>query len=183
MLFKTKNFQYSKLCLSNIYLNKVKTLNSSLFSFSQIIKLTINRGLGSSSFNKKLVNLSIEEFRAITGQHPKFIYAKKSIASFKLREKILIGLMVTLRKERMYSFLDRFIHLAVPQIQDFKGFSFRHFDSFGNYNFGIHDQGIFSEIPYEHIISQFGFNFTIVFLNKNKEKNILLLKNLGFPLQ
>jgi large subunit ribosomal protein L5 len=176
MLLKTQNFK-------SVNVRLVKKLNQSFFSFSKILKININRGLGSSSLNKNLVNASIEEFRTITGQHPKFIYAKKSIAGFKVREKILIGLMVTLRGERMYSFLDRFIHLAVPQIQDFKGFSSLCFDVFGNYNFGITDQVIFSEIPYERIKVQFGFNFTIVFLSNNIEKNIFVLKQLGFPLQ
>lgn len=181
MLLKTQNFKSVNYSFFKLLISKFKKSDSLIFHVSKLIHITINRGLGKFSENKAIHKLSINEFRLISGQQPKVIYSKKSIAGFKLREKSLIGLKVTLRKERMYSFLDRLINLALPQISDFKGLLCTNFDSFGNYNFGILDQSIFPEIVSETIPEQLGFNVTFVFYVKNKKHNLTILKTLGFP--
>lgn len=181
MIQITKNFKYSQhysLSLSQLKLTEKNNYSS---NFSKIIKIQINRGLGKFVDNKTIIKSSINEFRLITGQQPKLIYAKKSIAGFKLREKMVIGLTLTLRAEHMYSFFERLLDIALPQIPNFKGFSLQNFDTFGNYNFGISDQSIFPEIPYTLITKQLGFNITIVFLKKNKNINLSLLKKFNFP--
>lgn len=181
MLFKTKNYFYNTIFSTNLLKFNVKKDKYTSLQLSKILKITINRGLGKFYDNKLLSDQSIKEFRLITGQHPKLVYSKKAISGFKLREKVLIGLTVTLRKTFMYSFLDRLIHIALPQIPNFAGYSISNFDNFGNYNFGIKDQSIFPEIPYEDITQQLGFNVTIVFKQPQKALNLLTLKTLGFP--
>lgn len=181
MLLPTKNFYYFDYSVLNLLKFNLQIAKKDISNRSNLIQININRGLGKFSEHTNIHQQSIEEFRLIFGQHPKLIYAKKSIAGFKLRENVLIGLKVTLRKERMYSFLDKLIHLALPQISDFKGLSKTNFDSFGNYNFGITDQSIFPEIDYNKITEQLGFNITFVFLKKNNETNLALLNSFGFP--
>lgn len=181
MLFKTKNLKYSKYQSIPVSKCKLNKLNKNSINFSKIRKIIINRGLGNFAENKTVINSSINEFQLITGQKPNLIYAKKSIAGFKIRETMLIGLTSTLRTKRMYSFLDRLINLVLPQIPDFKGFPLTNFDLFGNYNFGIKDQSIFPEIDYENLNKQLGLNVTIVFVSKKKTININLLKAFDFP--
>jgi large subunit ribosomal protein L5 len=147
----------------------------------KIKKISINRGLGNLAQNKLILKQSINEFCLITGQYPRYTYAKNSISGFKIREKMLLGLTTTLRKERMYSFLTRLIHLALPQLRDFKGFSINQFDIFGNYHFGIENQLIFPELNTEDIHYFLGFNVSIITSTKNLDENINLLKNLEFP--
>jgi large subunit ribosomal protein L5 len=152
-------------------------------SVAKIQKIIINRGLGNLAQNKLILKKSIKEFCLITGQFPRRTYAKKSIYSFKIREKMIIGLKTTLRKQRMYSFLTRLIHLALPQFRDFKGFSKKQFDSVGNYHFGIENQLIFPELNDEDINLLLGFNISIVTSTKNLNESIQLLQNLNFPFE
>jgi large subunit ribosomal protein L5 len=147
----------------------------------KIEKIKINRGLGELAQNKKIFDKSIEEFRLITGQQPVVTKAKKSVAAFKVREEMALGLTVTLRNEKMYSFLDRFINLALPRIRDFQGLSLKKFDRNGNYNIGITDQLIFPEIDYEQVDQSLGFNITIVTNTNNQTESQALLDKIGIP--
>lgn len=149
--------------------------------FPTLKKIQINRGLGIAGQNTKVLKKSIQEFRLITGQQPIITKAKKSIAGFKVREDMDIGLTVTLRRSRMYSFLDRLINLALPRIRDFQGLDKKKFDKNGNYTFGISDQLIFPEIDFENVDQTFGFNVTIVTSAKSPKEGLALLKKIGFP--
>jgi len=146
-------------------------------------KININRCLGLSAQNPNLLNTSIEEFRLITGQQPIVTKAKKSIAGFKLREDITLGLTVTLRDKQMYYFLERFINLTLPRIRDFQGLSTLNFDQYGNYNMGLKDQLIFPELEYDNVNQLLGFNITLVTTAKTKDESLALLRELTFPLQ
>ena len=146
-------------------------------------KIKINRCLGLSAQNPNLLNTSIEEFRLITGQQPIVTKAKKSIAGFKLREDITLGLTVTLRDKQMYYFLERFINLTLPRIRDFQGLSTLNFDQYGNYNMGLKDQLIFPELEYDNVNQLLGFNITLVTTAKTKDESLALLRELTFPLQ
>jgi large subunit ribosomal protein L5 len=147
----------------------------------KLIKIQINRGLGIDAQNTTILKKSVEEFKMITGQHPIVTKAKKSIATFKVRETMNLGITVTLRKEKMYSFLEKLIHLVLPRIRDFRGLSSRGFDRNGNFNFGLRDQLVFPEISYDMIDQTRGLNITIVTSAKNKEQGCALLKEFGFP--
>lgn len=164
-------------------INKTYNNKNNKFYKPKILKISLNRGLGNLAQNKKLLEMSINEFRLITGQQPSFTYAKKAISGFKLRKQTLIGMKVTLRNEKMISFYNRLIHLVLPQIRDFKGFSFSQFDKFGNYNFGLSTQYIFPEINYELITKQLGLNISIITATTDLNENILLLKQLNFPFE
>lgn len=145
----------------------------------KIEKIQINRGLGVSAQNTKILKKSVDEFRSITGQQPVITKAKKSIAGFKLREEMELGVTITLRRDRMYSFLDRLINLALPRIRDFQGLDPKKFDKYGNYTFGILDQLIFPEIEYESVDKTLGFNVTIVTSAKNAKEGLALLTKMG----
>ena len=147
----------------------------------KIEKIQINRGLGVSAQNTKILKKSVDEFRSITGQQPVITKAKKSIAGFKLREEMELGVTITLRRDRMYSFLDRLINLALPRIRDFQGLDPKKFDKYGNYTFGILDQLIFPEIEYESVDKTLGFNVTIVTSAKNAKEGLALLTKMGLP--
>jgi large subunit ribosomal protein L5 len=147
----------------------------------KIEKIQINRGLGIAAQNTKVLKKSIEEFRLITGQQPTITKAKKSIAGFKVREEMELGITVTLRRTKMYSFLDRLINLALPRIRDFQGLDPKKFDKNGNYTFGITDQLIFPEIDFESVDQTLGFNVTIVTSAKNATEGLALLKKMGLP--
>jgi large subunit ribosomal protein L5 len=146
-------------------------------------KININRCLGLSAQNPNLLNASVEEFRLITGQQPIVTKARKSIAGFKLREGIPLGLTVTLRDKQMYYFLERFINLTLPRIRDFQGLSTLNFDQYGNYNMGLKDQLIFPELEYDNINQLLGFNISVVTTAKTKDESLALLRELTFPLQ
>jgi large subunit ribosomal protein L5 len=148
----------------------------------KLIKIQINRGLGIDAQNTTILKKSVEEFRSITGQQPIITNAKKSIATFKVRENMNLGVTVTLRKQKMYSFLEKLIHLVLPRIRDFRGLSSQGFDRDGNFNFGLRDQLVFPEITYDMIDQTRGINITIVTSAKNKEQGSALLKEFGFPL-
>ena len=147
----------------------------------KVEKIKINRGLGLGAQNTKMLQKSIEEFRLITGQQPVVTKAKNSIAGFKIREEMELGLTVTLRREKMYSFLERLINLALPRIRDFQGLDPRQFDKNGNYNFGLQDQLIFPEIEYDQVDQMLGLNISIVTSTNDQKTSVLLLEKLGLP--
>ncbi len=144
-------------------------------------KITINMGMGEAISNSKVLDNAIEELKTITGQQPVVTKAKKSIASFKLREGMRIGTMVTLRGERMYEFLDRLISVALPRVRDFRGISPKSFDGRGNYTLGIKEQLIFPEIDFNNVDKTRGMNISIVTTAENDEQGRSLLKLMGMP--
>lgn len=144
-------------------------------------RIVVNMGLGEAVQNAKLIESATEELTAITGRKPVVTRAKKSIATFKLREGMPIGVMVTLRGEQMYDFLDRLISVALPRTRDFKGVSPKAFDGRGNYTLGIREQIIFPEINYDKIDRIKGMNVTFVTTAETDEEGRALLKSLGMP--
>ena len=147
----------------------------------KIEKVVINMGVGVAIQNAKLLDTASEELSTISGQKPVITRAKKSIASFKLREGQAIGTMVTLRGDKMYEFLDRLINIALPRVRDFRGVPTRSFDGRGNYTLGIRDHVIFPEIDPGKIDKSKGMNITIVTTAKNDEQARFLLKEMGMP--
>jgi len=147
----------------------------------KITKITINRGLGDASKNSKALESSIREIATITGQQPVVTKAKKSVAGFKIRDGMPVGLMVTLRKKMMYSFLERFVNLSLPRIRDFRGVSIKHFDGRGNYNLGIKEQIIFPEIEFDRVDQIRGMDISITTTAKTQQEGIALLKAMGMP--
>jgi large subunit ribosomal protein L5 len=144
-------------------------------------KIVINMGMGEAIANSKVLDTAADELRAIAGQKPVVTKAKKSIASFKLRQGMPIGTMVTLRGDRMYEFLDRLITIALPRVRDFRGVSPRAFDGRGNYTLGIREQLIFPEIDFNKVDKTRGMNISIVTTARNDEQARALLKSLGMP--
>jgi len=144
-------------------------------------RIVVNMGLGEAVQNAKLIESATDELMAISGRKPVVTRAKKSIASFKLREGMPIGVMVTLRREQMYDFLDRLVSLALPRTRDFKGISPKAFDGRGNYTLGIREQIIFPEINYDKIERIKGMNVTFVTTAETDEQGRALLKSLGMP--
>lgn len=149
----------------------------------KVSKIIINRGLGEASQNAKALESSINELSTITGQKPVVTRAKKAIAGFKLRKGMPVGVMVTLRGERMYSFLERLINLALPRIRDFRGISPKSFDGRGNYSLGVREQLIFPEIDYDTIDQIRGMDISIVTTANNDEEGRALLTEMGMPFQ
>jgi large subunit ribosomal protein L5 len=144
-------------------------------------KITINVGLGEATQNIKALDSTVTEITAIAGQKPVITRAKKAIANFKLREGVPIGCMVTLRRDRMYEFLDRLIHVALPRVRDFKGVSDRSFDGRGNYSMGLREQIIFPEINPDKVEKARGMTVTITTTAKTDPEGRALLKHLGMP--
>lgn len=147
----------------------------------KIEKVVLNMGMGEAIANSKILDAAVDELGQITGQKPVVTRAKKSIASFKLREGMPIGAMVTLRGEKMYEFLDRLINVALPRVRDFRGVPTRAFDGRGNYTLGIRDHLIFPEIDLTKVDKAKGMNITIVTTAKNDEQARFLLRELGMP--
>ena len=147
----------------------------------KIEKIVLNMGMGEAIANMKVLDNAVEELTTIAGQKPVITRAKKSIASFKLREGVPIGTMVTLRGEKMYEFLDRLISIALPRVRDFRGVPTRSFDGRGNYTIGIRDHVIFPEIDVAKVDKSKGMNITIVTSAKNDEQARFLLRELGMP--
>jgi large subunit ribosomal protein L5 len=147
----------------------------------RLVKVVLNMGMGEAISNAKALDHAVSELELITGQHPVITKAKKSIATFKLREGMPIGCMVTLRKERMFEFLDRFISAALPRIRDFKGISSKSFDGRGNYSLGIKEQIIFPEIEIDKVESIHGMDIVIVTTARTDEEGRALLGHLGMP--
>lgn len=147
----------------------------------RVEKVVVNMGLGEAIQNIKILESAVEELSRITGQKAVITRAKKSIAQFKLREEMPIGVMVTLRRDRAYEFLDRLINVALPRVRDFKGISAKAFDGRGNYTLGIREQLIFPEIDIEKIDKIKGMNVTIVTSARTDEEGRALLTGLGMP--
>ncbi|HRH44848.1 MAG TPA: 50S ribosomal protein L5 [Pyrinomonadaceae bacterium] len=147
----------------------------------KITKVVVNMGLGEAIGNAKILDAAVEELKSIAGQKPVITKAKKSIASFKLRQGMNIGTMVTLRGDRMYEFLDRLISVALPRVRDFRGVSGKAFDGRGNYTLGIREQLIFPEIDFNKVDKSRGMNISIVTTAENDEQARALLKALGMP--
>ncbi len=147
----------------------------------KVEKIVVNMGVGEAISNAKILDTAVDELRAVTGQKPVVTKAKKSIASFKLRQGMNIGTMVTLRGERMYEFLDRLISVALPRVRDFRGVSAKAFDGRGNYTLGITEQLIFPEIDFNKVDKTRGMNISIITSAKTDEQSRALLKALGMP--
>lgn len=144
-------------------------------------KITINIGAGEATQNIKVMDSVVAELTAIAGQKPVVTKAKKAIANFKLREGMPIGCMVTLRRERMFEFLDRLIHVALPRVRDFKGVSDRSFDGRGNYSLGLREQITFPEIQADKVEKSRGLSITITTTAKSDQEGRALLKLIGMP--
>jgi large subunit ribosomal protein L5 len=144
-------------------------------------KIVLNMGMGEAVANAKILDTAVEELRAIAGQKPVITKAKKSIASFKLRQGMPIGVMVTLRGEQMYEFFDRLVSVALPRVRDFRGVSPKAFDGRGNYTIGIREQLIFPEIDFNKVDKLRGLNISIVTTARDDDQARALLKALGMP--
>jgi len=144
-------------------------------------KITLNVGVGEATQNAKAIDSAVADITAITGQKPVVTRAKKAIANFKLREGVPIGCMVTMRQERMYEFLDRLIHMALPRVRDFKGVSNRAFDGRGNYSLGLREQIIFPEIHADRVEKTRGMTITITTTAKTDQEGLALLRLMGMP--
>src|ERR687891_1850691 len=144
-------------------------------------KITLNVGVGEATQNIKAIDAAVAEIGAIAGQKPVVTRAKKAIANFKLREGVPIGCMVTLRRDRMYEFLDRLIHVALPRVRDFKGVSDRSFDGRGNYSLGLREQIMFPEIHADKVEKSRGMTITITTTAKTNDEGRALLRLMGMP--
>jgi len=173
--------------LKQRYLNEIAPALAKEFSYKnpmsipKLQKIIINMGLGEAIQNAKILDAAVNDLAAIAGQKPVITKAKKSIAAFKLREGMSIGAMVTLRGERMYEFLDRFVNIALPRVRDFRGVSPKAFDGRGNYTVGLRDQLIFPEIDFGKVDKARGMNVCIVTTAKTDEEARSLLRHLGMP--
>jgi len=153
----------------------------SVMNVPKLEKIVLNMGMGDARDNKNAFQQAIEEMTSISGQKPIIKKAKKAISNFKVREGDPVGIMVTLRKRKMYEFLERFIAIVSPRIRDFNGFSPKGFDGRGNYNFGINEQVIFPEIDYDKVNGIRGFNLTFVTSAEDDKSSYELLRSFGFP--
>ncbi len=173
--------------LKDYYVREVKSKLMEKFNYRNIFevpkveKICVNMGLGEAVSNPKIIDQALVELAQITGQRPKICRAKKSIAGFKLRKGVPIGVAVTLRRNRMYDFLARLIHVALPRIKDFKGLPREGFDGRGNYTLGIKDHTIFPELDLSKVEKIKGMSITIVTTAKTDEEAYELLKELGMP--
>ncbi len=172
--------------LKNEYKERIAPALMKQFQYKSVMqipvlkKIVINQGLGIAVADKKIIDVAINELTAITGQKAVATVSRKDIANFKLRKKMPIGVMVTLRRERMYEFLERLIRVALPRIRDFKGINSK-FDGQGNYTLGIDEQIIFPEINIDSITRIMGMNITFVTTAKTDEEGYALLKEFGLP--
>ena len=169
------------------YKEKVIAALTTRFSYGNVMmvprlqKVVLNMGLGAAVANPKLIDSGVEDMRAIAGQQPVVTRARKSIATYKLRENIPIGVTVTLRRDRMWEFVDRLISFSLPRVRDFKGVSSKGFDGKGNYTMGLREQIIFPEIDYDKIDAVKGMNISFVTTARNDEEGRALLSELGIP--
>ncbi|NWG13582.1 MAG: 50S ribosomal protein L5 [Acidobacteria bacterium] len=152
-----------------------------LMAVPRLVKINVNMGLGEAISNAKILDLASEELSAITGQRPIVTKARKSIAAFKLRQGMPIGITVTLRGSRMYEFLDRLVSIALPRVRDFRGVSPKSFDGRGNYTLGLRDQLVFPEIDFAKADKARGMNVTIVTTARTDDEAYELLRMLGMP--
>ena len=156
---------------------------SNVMAVPRIIKITLNMGVGEAVLDKKQLDSAIADMQAISGQRPIATKARKSIAGFKIRDEMAIGCKVTLRKERMYEFLERLIDIAIPRQRDFRGINPKSFDGRGNFAMGLEEQIVFPEIDYDKIDKIRGLNITIVTSARNDTESRALLKAFNFPLK
>jgi len=173
--------------LKNLYVQSIIPKLKEQFNYQnihqvpQIQKIVINRGIGDVSQNNKMLESSLKELGMISGQKGVVTRSKKSIAGFKIRENMPVGVSVTLRGERMYGFLDRLIHLALPRVRDFQGISPKSFDKNGNYSLGLEEQLMFPKIEYDKIDQIRGMDICIVTSADSQEEGFALLKEFGLP--
>ncbi|TYB31330.1 MAG: 50S ribosomal protein L5 [Candidatus Mcinerneyibacterium aminivorans] len=175
--------------LKKFYKDKVREYMMEEYGYDNVMevpkvkKISVNMGVGEASRNKKVLERAIDEIRTITGQEPVIRNAKKSISNFNIRKGMPVGVSVTLRQEKMWSFLMRLIDVALPRIRDFKGVPKNAFDGRGNYTFGLPDQIVFPEINAEAVDSIRGMNVTIVTTAETDEEGRALLRSLGMPFE
>ena len=173
--------------LQNYYKDTVVPQLQEKFSYSNVMevprltKITINMGVGEAVGDKKVMDRAVGDMTAIAGQKPIVTYARKSVASFKIRDGWPVGCKVTLRRERMYEFLDRLVNVAIPRIRDFRGLNRRSFDGRGNYSMGVKEQIMFPEIDYDQIDMIRGMDITITTTAKTDEEALALLQAFSFP--
>jgi len=173
--------------LKEVYNNEIKFKlkdelgYSNIFEVPSLLKIVVNMGVGNAIKDKKVLEYAVKDLSLITGQKPLLTRAKKSIAGFKLRQGMLIGAKVTLRDCRMYEFLDRFINVAMPRIRDFRGISKRSFDGKGNFNFGIKEHIVFSEINYDKVDAVRGLDISIHTSATTDKEGFYLLKSFNVP--
>lgn len=173
--------------LQEKYVNEVRpklmkeNAYSSVMQVPRLTKITINIGVGEATQNSKTLDAAVGDLQAITGQKPLVTKARKSISNFKLRQGVNIGCAVTLRRDRMYEFLDRLVNIAMPRIRDFRGVSAKSFDGRGNYNLGLREQLIFPEIDYDKIDKVRGMTISFTTSAKSDDEARQLLAELGMP--
>ena len=176
-----------KVRLQEVYETEIKPALQKQYNYTnpmqvpQLTKIVLNMGVGEAAADSKMITSAVEELSLIAGQKPVVTHAKKSIATFKLREGQPIGCKVTLRKQRMYEFLDRFINIALPRVRDFRGTSPKSFDGKGNYAIGIKEQIVFPEINYDKITAVRGMDIIICTTAKNDDEARSLLKGFNMP--
>jgi large subunit ribosomal protein L5 len=176
-----------KLNLKSLYKEKIIPSMIKEFGYKnieqvpRITKISVNRGIGEASKNSKELDASVQEMALMIGQQPTVNKSKKSVAGFKIRDGMSIGASVTLRKEKMYTFLTKLIHVVLPRIRDFRGISANSFDGRGNYNLGLKEQLIFPEISYDDVDQIRGLDISIVTTAKTDEEARALLKDFGMP--
>jgi large subunit ribosomal protein L5 len=175
--------------LKEKYINEIvpelqkKLGHGNVMQVPKVEKITLNMGVGESTVDKKAIEKAQADLGSITGQRPLVTKAKQSIATYKIREGFPIGCKVTLRKSRMYDFLDRLVNIALPRIRDFRGLNKKSFDGNGNYSIGIKEQIIFPEIDYDNIDTIRGLDITITTTAKTDEEALALLKAFNFPIK
>ena len=173
--------------LKTLYFKEIQPALKSQFGFKnlymgpKIEKIVLNMGLGLDGNDSKIINSCEEDLASITGQKPVITKFRKSIANFKTRKNTNSGLKVTLRKNKMYEFIDRLINIALPRIKDFRGLSAKGFDKFGNYTFGIKEQIVFPEVNFDKVDKIRGLDITIVIKSMDRKHSYELLKKLNFP--
>ena len=154
---------------------------SNVMEVPRITKITINMGVGETVGDRKILDKAMGDLEKIAGQKPLLTRARKSVASFKIRDGQALGCKVTLRRERMYEFLDRLVNIAIPRVRDFRGLSAKSFDGRGNFNMGVREQIIFPEVDYDEIDAIRGMNITITTSARNNEEGRALLAAFNFP--
>jgi large subunit ribosomal protein L5 len=176
-----------KLDLKSLYKQKIVPSLIEEFGYKnieqvpKIVKISVNRGIGEAAKNSKELDASVQEMTLIVGQQPVVNKSKKSVAGFKIRDGMSIGASVTLRKDQMYTFLTKLIHIVLPRIRDFRGISPNGFDGRGNYNLGLKEQLIFPEVNYDDVTQMRGLDISIVTTAKTDEEARALLKSFGMP--
>ena len=161
---------------------KTKLGFKNVMAIPKIEKISINMGVGEASQDKGKIDGAVNDLKLISGQQPIISKARKSVAGFKLREGVSVGVKVTLRKQKMYEFLDRLVNIALPRVRDFRGLSKKSFDGKGNYSLGLKEQIVFPEIDYDNLDSLRGMDITIVTSAENDEQGLELLKSFNLPI-